>query len=86
MGGTGGANTALRRAVTSFLLRFLSPRRGTERVLKTIEGRFSKRDTTLPFLQYPPKTGEMAPNRVPSGACENRWHNAYCDPFCLSRR
>ena len=26
-------------------LRFLSPRRGTEGVLKTIEGRFSKRDT-----------------------------------------
>ena len=43
-------------------LRFLSPGNGgTERVVKTIEGRFSKRDTTSLFSQYPSQTGEMPP-------------------------
>ena len=78
-----------RRAVTSFLLRFLSPTRGTEGVVKTIEKawlevelslqerRRGRKDTILPSLRFPPQTGEMAPSRVPSRACENRWHNAY---------
>ena len=34
------------------------------------------RDTILRFPRYPPQTGEMAPSRVPSEACESRWHNA----------
>ncbi len=40
------------------------------------------RDTILRSPRYPPQTGVMAPNRVPSEACENRWRNAYRDPFC----
>ena len=47
------------------------PFEGTEGVVKTIEGRFSERDTILPSLRYPPQTGEMAPSRVSSRACEN---------------
>ena len=43
-------------------LRFLSPGNGgTEGGIKSIEGRFSKRDTISPFSQYPPQTGEMPP-------------------------
>ena len=39
-------------------------------------------DTTSRSPQFPPQTGVMAPNRVPSATCGSRWHNAYRDPFC----
>ena len=63
-----------RRAVTFFLLR---RKAWLEVELSLQERRRGRKDTILPSLRYPPQTGEMAPSRVPSRACENLCHNAY---------